>query len=69
MRRPPFPTAIVARLNREIVEILKEPDTIETLDKLGVEVADPGTPEALGRRIGADIVKWRDVIKDTQSHP
>ena len=62
------PPAIVARLNREIVEILKEPDTIEMLDKLGVE-SDPGTPEALGRRISAEIVKWRDVIKDTKSNP
>ncbi len=62
------PRAIVARLNREIIEILKEPDTIEKLDGLGVE-SEPGTSEALGSRISADIVKWRDVIKDTKSNP
>jgi len=38
------------------------------LDKLGVE-SDPGTPEALGRRISDEIVKWRDVIKDTKGNP
>jgi tripartite-type tricarboxylate transporter receptor subunit TctC len=57
---------IIARLNREIVRILDEPDTIEALNKLGVE-PDPGTPEALGRRISVDISKWRSVVNDTKS--
>lgn len=60
--------AIILRPNQEIIQVLKEPDTIDKLDKLGVE-SDPGTPEALGRRIGTEIVKWRDVIKDTKTTP
>jgi tripartite-type tricarboxylate transporter receptor subunit TctC len=56
--------AIIARLNQEIIQILKEPDTVERLDKLGVDT-DPGVPEVLGRRISAEIVKWRDIIKVT----
>jgi len=59
------PAAIVARLNREITQILDEPDSVEALDKLGIE-SDPGTPEALGRRIRDDIAKWRNVLKDTR---
>jgi len=57
--------AIVARLNREITQVLDEPDSIDALDKLGVD-PDPGTSEALGRRIRGDIAKWRSIIKGTK---
>jgi tripartite-type tricarboxylate transporter receptor subunit TctC len=55
------PTAIVERLNREVTAIVNSPDGRQALDKQGV-VIDPGTPEALGKRIREDVVKWRDVI-------
>ena len=58
------PHAIIARLNREIGQILAEPENIEALTRLGVE-PEPGTPEMFAQRISADIAKWRGVIKDT----
>jgi tripartite-type tricarboxylate transporter receptor subunit TctC len=56
------PPAIIARLNREIVTLLGEPEVRASLAKQGVE-AEPGTPDALAARIRADIEKWRDVIR------
>jgi tripartite-type tricarboxylate transporter receptor subunit TctC len=55
------PPAIIARLNREVTAILNDAEVREALAKQGVE-AEPGTPEALGNRIRADLAKWRDVI-------
>jgi tripartite-type tricarboxylate transporter receptor subunit TctC len=56
------PPAIVARLNREIVAIVRSTEAQEALDKQGVEV-DPGTPEALAGRIREDVAKWRGIIQ------
>src|SRR5256714_3524792 len=55
------PATIIARLNREVTAILNDPEVRAALAKQGVE-AEPGTPEALGNRIRADLAKWRDVI-------
>ena len=55
------PPAIIARLNREVTAILNDADVRAALTKQGVE-PEPGTPEALGTRIRADLAKWRDVI-------
>jgi tripartite-type tricarboxylate transporter receptor subunit TctC len=55
------PPAIVARLNREVRALLKEPPTIAAFAQQGVD-AEPSTPEELARRIQVDVVKWRDVI-------
>jgi len=54
--------AIVERLNREVVAIVQSPEARAALDQQGVET-DPGTPEALGRRIRDDVAKWRGVIQ------
>jgi|HubBroStandDraft_6_1064221.scaffolds.fasta_scaffold101521_2 tripartite-type tricarboxylate transporter receptor subunit TctC len=57
------PPAIVARLNREIGAILRDPDTLTAFARQGVD-AEPGTPEELAQRIRTDIAKWRDVISN-----
>ena len=45
-----MPDAIIAKLNRAMGEILKEPDIVENLQKQGFE-PEPGTPEAVTARI------------------
>ena len=58
------PRDIVAKLNREIVRVLNQPD----FHKLLVDQAiDPigGTPEQLGDFIRSEIVKWAKVVKDS----
>jgi tripartite-type tricarboxylate transporter receptor subunit TctC len=55
------PPAIIARLNREVTATLNDADTRAALTKQGVE-PEPGSPEALARRIRSDLAKWREVI-------
>jgi len=56
-----LPPAIAARLNREVIDILKSPEMKETLAQQGF-VAEAGAPEALTDQIRRDIAKWREVI-------
>jgi tripartite-type tricarboxylate transporter receptor subunit TctC len=54
------PPAIVARLNREVNEVLASAEGKEALAAQGVDV-EPGAPEALTERIRTDTAKWRGV--------
>jgi tripartite-type tricarboxylate transporter receptor subunit TctC len=56
------PAAIVARLNREIVAVLNEPEVRAAFATHGIE-PEPGSAEALGARIRADVLKWREVMQ------
>jgi tripartite-type tricarboxylate transporter receptor subunit TctC len=53
--------AIVARLNREVNEILASAEGRDALVAQGVD-AEIGPPQAVTERIRADIVKWRGVV-------
>src|SRR5262245_41863203 len=55
------PSAIIARLNREVTAILNDEEVRAALAKHGVE-PEGGSPETLGARIRDDVTKWRDVI-------
>ncbi len=55
------PPAIVAKLNREVIAVLNDPEVRAAFAKHGVE-AEPGSPEALGARIRDDVKKWREVV-------
>ena len=56
------PKPIVAKLNREIGEILRAPQTQETFLKQGV-AATPSTPEELGAWVKAELVRWTPLIQ------
>ena len=53
--------AVVARINREMNEILRSADAREALIAQGVE-PEGGPPEAVTERIRGDIDKWRGVV-------
>ena len=57
------PGPLVTRLNNEINAILREPELIK---HLSTEAAEPGnmTPEAFGKIIEADLVKWARIAKE-----
>jgi tripartite-type tricarboxylate transporter receptor subunit TctC len=57
------PTAIVARYNKEINEIIGAWQIAEKLAKQGLTVLG-GTPERLAEFIGQDIPKWKRVVKE-----
>jgi tripartite-type tricarboxylate transporter receptor subunit TctC len=56
--------AIVARMNRELKEVLALPDVIELLKAQGIN-AEASTPDALRQLIERDIDKWRKLAKAT----
>ena len=57
------PQRIVARLNKEIVQILNRPDSGETLLKVGLEPWT-STPEAFGAYIKSEVDKWGRIIRE-----
>ncbi len=56
------PRFVVAKLNRQINDILRTPDMTATLARQGVE-AEGGTSEAFGDYLKSEITKWVKVIK------
>ncbi len=57
------PREIVARLNREIVKTLRDPETREQILKQGEEPT-PSTPEELAKHIAREHATWGKVIKE-----
>jgi tripartite-type tricarboxylate transporter receptor subunit TctC len=56
------PQPIVARLNKELVAILKSPEVKDRLTGMGATVV-AGTPEEFGRFMADEINKWGPVVK------
>jgi len=57
------PPSVIGRLNKEIVQILNQPEARERLLKLGIEVGT-GTPEALGAYLNSEHDKWGRLMKE-----
>lgn len=56
------PPEIVARLNQEIVETLKQPDTLERLNRAFIDPIG-SSPEQLARWMQDELKRWTPVIK------
>ena len=59
------PREIVARLNREINAVLKDPEASSALVKIGFTPVG-GTPEQFQQLISSNIDKWGRVIRDAK---
>ena len=57
------PKEIIARLNRETLPVLADPDLKARLAALGIEVSG-GTPAALHAEVLAEFDKWSKVLKE-----
>ncbi len=62
------PAAIIARLNAEVVKILRAPDFRDWLVAQG---ADPvgSTPDELAAFVKAELVKYAKIVKDSGMRP
>jgi len=58
------PASVIARLNREAVQLLRERDTQERFFNSGVEAVG-STPEALSTLVKKEIEKWKPVIRQS----
>jgi tripartite-type tricarboxylate transporter receptor subunit TctC len=56
------PPEIVRRLNAEIVDALKQPETVERLRRAYIDVV-ASTPEGLARHMQDELTRWTPVIK------
>jgi len=56
------PAPIVARLNSEMNDFLKEGDVRDVLEKQGL-VPEGGAPQALGDRVKLELARWTRVVK------
>jgi len=56
------PKSIVTKLNGEIGDILRRPETQETFLKQGVAAA-PSTPEELGDWVKSELARWTPIIQ------
>lgn len=56
------PPEIIARLNKEITEYLREPETVEKFAKVG-QTAAPTTPEEFGKIVADEEAQWRPIIQ------
>ena len=62
------PKEVVERLNREVNEILQEPDIAEKLHKRGL-TPDAMTPEELEHHFETEAAKWAKVAHDAHIRP
>jgi tripartite-type tricarboxylate transporter receptor subunit TctC len=58
------PRPVIDKLNAAMVKALREPDVVERLAALGVEIIG-NTPDEFAHIIRSDIVKWAKVVKDS----
>ncbi|GAA0523422.1 tripartite tricarboxylate transporter substrate binding protein [Pigmentiphaga sp. GD03639] len=57
------PDAVVARLNREVLQVLKQPEVREKLTGMGFEVV-PNSAEAFSRFMAEENVKWGSLVRE-----
>lgn len=57
------PREIVARLNKESLAILNQPDVRESLRQQGADPAESNTPEQFASYIQSEISKWGKIIR------
>ncbi|HYG41650.1 MAG TPA: tripartite tricarboxylate transporter substrate binding protein [Bordetella sp.] len=57
------PPEIVAKINRDVVELLNEPEVQKTIALQGA-MAAPSTPDELGQFAASEINRWGKVIQD-----
>jgi tripartite-type tricarboxylate transporter receptor subunit TctC len=55
------PPKIIASLNSELVALLSTTDMQDAMLRQSF-VAESSSPDALARRIDADLIKWRDIV-------
>jgi tripartite-type tricarboxylate transporter receptor subunit TctC len=58
------PAHIVAKLNGDVVKVLKQPEVHGRLAAMAIEIAG-GSPEELARHIRSEIPKWARVVKQS----
>ena len=59
---------VVRRLNRSLNEVLADHEVVERFQSHGAQV-EPGTPDALLRKVQTDVARWSEVVKQAGLAP
>jgi len=59
------PREIVDKLNKEIVAIMKDPDTAKKFADQGADIVT-GSPEDFGKLVQSELAKWSKFIKEAK---
>lgn len=59
------PKPLVERVNKEIVQLLKQPDVVKIFRDQGVEVIG-STPDEFSKTLHTEVAKWNDVIREAK---
>jgi hypothetical protein len=59
------PKEIVAKLNREVLAVMRDPDTVKKFAAQGADVV-AGSPDELGKLVQSELAKWGKFIKETK---
>jgi tripartite-type tricarboxylate transporter receptor subunit TctC len=62
------PPPVIARLNKDIIQALKDPAVVKRLEGVGFEIVT-GTPEQFAAYIQSEIKKWEKVVKASGVKP
>lgn len=57
------PNAIVARLNAEIIKVLRTPGTAEQMSRQGLET-NPSSPQEFAAHLKREVPRWARIVKD-----
>ena len=64
-----LPADIIQRMNKEIGEILKEPEVLKRFEVFGYATSGAGTPESVEEHIRADRIFWTSLTKELALQP
>jgi hypothetical protein len=59
------PKEIVEKLNREVVAVMKDPDTVKRFAAQGAD-AVAGSPDELGKLVQSELAKWSKFLKEAK---
>jgi len=62
------PKDVIAKVNRDVNQVLADPEVAQRLRDLGV-VPEPGSTEALGEFLAAERTRWTKLVKDIGLQP
>lgn len=62
------PQPVIARLNRDIIQALRDPPVVKRLEAVGFEIVT-NTPEQFAAYIQSEIAKWAKVVKASGVKP
>jgi tripartite-type tricarboxylate transporter receptor subunit TctC len=63
------PSDVILRMNRELNNVLQDPEVVQKLDEIGVSAGGAETPEAFGRFMRAEDDRWEKIVREIGLEP